>query len=104
MSGHYLIRFIDAEAEKEYLKLDGSIKKLVAVGLKKLTTRADEIGKELGGELKGCKELKYRKNGIRVIFRIVNGEIEIVEIVAIGNRREDTVFAEATKRVTRQYS
>lgn len=102
MSGRYLIRFIDEEAEREYLKLDGSIKKLVSAGLKKLALRADEIGKELGGDLKGCKELKYRKNGIRVIFRIVDGAIEIVEIVAIGNRREDAVFADAAKRLFKQ--
>lgn len=102
MSGSYLVRFIDGEAEKEYLRLDGSAKKLIAVGLKKLSVRADEIGKELGGELRGCKELKYRKNGIRVIFRIVDGAIEIVEIVAIGNRREDAVFADAAKRLARQ--
>lgn len=102
MSGSYLVRFIDGEAEKEYLRLDGSTKKLIAVGLKKLSVRADEIGKELGGELKGCKELKYRKNGIRVIFRIVDGAIEVVEIVTIGNRREDAVFADAAKRLARQ--
>lgn len=102
MSRSYLVRFIDGEAEKEYLRLDGSTKKLIAAGLKKLSVRADEIGKELGGELRGCKELKYRKNGIRVIFRIVDGAIEIVEIVAIGNRREDVVFADAAKRLARQ--
>ena len=102
MSGTYLIRFIDKDAEKEYLNLDGSVRKLVAVGLKKLETRADEIGKPLHGELQGLRELKYRKDGIRVIYRIVNGEVQIVEIVAIGNRRADAVFSDAAKRLSRQ--
>ena len=66
----FKVQFYDEDVEKEYKKLDGSIKKKVDIGLRKLEQRADEIGKVLVGDLFGCKELKYRKDGIRVIFRI----------------------------------
>ena len=99
MSGRFTVEFYNDEAAKEYRKLDGHVKKLVNAGLKKLETRADEIGKALEGDLSGCKELKYRKDGIRVIFRIAGGVIEIVEIIAIGNRSEGEVFKAAEKRL-----
>ncbi|MET3507766.1 type II toxin-antitoxin system RelE family toxin [Halalkalibacter oceani] len=70
----FLLQFIDANALKEYRKLDGSVKKLVDIALKKLEARANEIGKPLERKLKGCKEIKFRKNGIRIIFRIVKGQ------------------------------
>lgn len=102
MSKTFEVRFYNEDAEKEYRKLDGSIKKLVDIGLIKLETRADEIGKPLSGDLAGCKELKYRKDGIRVVFRIVDGIVEIVEIIAIGHRRNDEVFNTAVSRLHRR--
>lgn len=101
MSGRFTVRFYDKSALREYLDLDGSTKKLVDVGLRKLEMRADEIGKPLGGALKNCKELKYRKAGIRVIFRIVGDGVEIVDIIAIGARGNGTVFGVAEKRLRR---
>ncbi|MEG1561583.1 MAG: hypothetical protein RR323_04175 [Raoultibacter sp.] len=99
MNPKFQIEFYNDEAEKEYRKLDGSIKKLVNVGLKKLEERADEIGKELHGPLFGCKELKYLKHGIRVIFRLVDGIVQVVEIIAIGARKDDEVFETAENRL-----
>ncbi len=99
MSARFSIRFINKDAVREYQKLDGSVKKLVNVGLKKLEERADQIGKPLAGGLQGCKELKYRKHGIRVIFRISAKQVEIVEIIAIGARSGGEVFANAQGRL-----
>ena len=99
MTAPYEIGFIDRAAQKEYLNLDGSTRRLVDSGLMRLRVRADEIGKPLSGRLSGCKELKFRAIGIRIIFRIVNGEIEIVEIVAIGRRDKGDVFSRAEKRL-----
>lgn len=100
MSGRFTVRFYNEDALKEYRKLDGSVKKLVDVGLRKLEVRADEIGKPLEGPLRGCKELKYRKDGVRVVFRIAGGVIEIVDIIAIGSRADGEVFKTAEKRLT----
>lgn len=99
MSAPYEIGFIDKAAQKEYLSFDGSMRRLVDNGLMRLRVRADEIGKPLSGKLSGCKELKFRAAGIRIIFRIVNGEIEIVEIIAIGRRDKGDVFLQAESRL-----
>ena len=95
----FSVWFYNADAVKEYRRLDGSIKRLVDIGLKKLEDRADEIGKTLQGELRGCKELIYRDHGIRIVFRVVNDEVEIVEIIAIGPRDKGKVFASAALRL-----
>lgn len=95
------IAFTDQAAVKEYKALDGSTKRMVDNGLARLSLRADEIGKPLRGELAGCKELKFRSDGLRIIFRIVDGVVEIVEIVAIGRRDGNKVFADAERRLSR---
>ena len=95
------------KALKEYKKLDGSIRQLVDKGLAKLRVRADEIGKPLenkrGNQLFGCSELKYRDAGIRVVFRVTgqhHDQLEIVWILAIGNRGDDEVFNDSSDRLT----
>lgn len=99
MTGRFVLRFFSREVEKEYRSLDGSVRKLVDLGLAKLRMRADEIGKPLHGELAGCKELKYREAGVRVVYRIVDEEVEIVEVVAIGARDKGKVFSSAVRRL-----
>lgn len=86
-------------AEKELLKLDGVQRILVRKGLRRLEERAPEIGKPLSGPLSGCRELKFRADNLRVIYRIRNGEVEIVEIIAIGPRDGSKVFITAQKRI-----
>lgn len=86
-------------AEKELLKLDGVQRILVRKGLRRLEERASEIGKPLSGPLAGCRELKFRADNLRVIYRIRNGEVEIVEIIAIGPRDGNKVFITAQKRI-----
>ncbi|WP_165253112.1 addiction module toxin RelE [Adlercreutzia sp. ZJ304] len=99
MSNEYKLVFIDARCQKEYLALRGNTRLLVDKGLARLRVRANEIGKPLNGALAGCKELKFRAEGIRVIFRIKNGEVQIVEIIAIGPRDKSKVFVSAKKRL-----
>ena len=75
------VEFYNKDAEKEYLSLDGSVKAMVDKGIARLALRADEIGKPLGGLLAGCRELKFRADGIRVVYRIRGGRVEVVQIV-----------------------
>lgn len=65
--------------------------------------RADEVVKPLHGELAGCRELKYREAGIRVVYRIVGEKVEIVEVVAIGARDKGRVFAVASRRLDSEF-
>lgn len=94
------------DAEKEYARLDSSIVKIVNNAVDELEERADEVGKPLGNndttKLSGCKEIKFRELGIRIVFRITNKTVEllrIVEILAIGKRDKDMVFKDAHRRI-----
>ncbi len=99
MNDRFSIAFISEAAYKEYLSFKNPTKSLIDKGLNRLRSRADVIGKPLTGILKGCRELKFRADGIRIIYRIVGSEIEIVEIIAIGKREKGDVFRSARKRL-----
>lgn len=49
--------------------------------------------------LQGCRELKFRADGIRIIYRIAAGCIEVIEVIAIGKRDKGRVFDVAAWRV-----
>lgn len=103
MSGHFVVGFLNRDVEKEYQKLDGSQRRLVRVAVEKLKTRADEIGTPLHGELAGCKKIKWRNAGLRMVFRIrEDGTVEIAEIVAIGRRDRFEVYNTAAERMSIQ--
>lgn len=102
MAKKFEVVFIE-EAQKDYKKLDGSIKKLVNVALAKMEERADELGEDLtskhGVNLIGCRKIKFRKAGIRIVYRIVGEKAEIAEIIIVGKREDNEVYQEAYKRL-----
>ena len=98
MTSRFQIEFSNRDAEKEYRSLTGKQRVLVDKGLARLSVRPEEIGKPLSGALKGCCELKFRADGIRIIYEVEKGEVKIVEIIAIGKRDKDEVFKVAEKR------
>lgn len=99
MSGPFQVEFINRAAQKEYLQLKGAQRELVDKGLARLEIRADEIGNPLSGPLKECRELKFRADGIRIVYRVLDGKIQIVEIVAIGSRDKEKVLRVAEIRL-----
>lgn len=102
MAKRFEVVFIE-EAQKDYKKLDGSIKKLVNVALAKMEERADELGEDLtsknGVNLIGCRKIKFHKAGIRIVYRIVGDKAEIAEIIIVGKREINEVYQEAFKRL-----
>ena len=105
MSQRFTIRF-DPDAVKEYESLDGSVVSIVDKAIDELNDRADEVGKPLGNKrnqkLAGCKEIKLRGAGIRIIFRITNEKVDvlcIVYVLAISKRDKDQVFEAAASRL-----
>lgn len=93
MSERFTLAFYNKESAKEYANLDGSQRVLVGVALKKLAQRADQLGTPLEKELAGCRKLKWRKAGLRMVYRIVDETtVEIVEIIAIGRRDKERVY------------
>ncbi|MFY3790339.1 type II toxin-antitoxin system RelE/ParE family toxin [Ureibacillus sp. MALMAid1270] len=92
------------DAKAEYETLDGSEKKYVMKALEKISERGDEIGDPLENKrgiiLVGCRKVKLRKLGIRIVYRLNNNDrIEIIDIIAIGKRDDEEVYKNANKRI-----
>lgn len=102
MDKKFEVVFIE-EAKKEYRKLDGVVKKLVNVAIAKMQERADELGEDLtskhGINLIGCRKIKFRNAGIRIVYRIVGTRAEIAEILTVGKREDHEVYKIAAKRL-----
>jgi mRNA interferase RelE/StbE len=99
------IRF-DPSAYREYQKLDGSIVTIVDKKLAELEFRADVIGKLLinkpNSQLAGCREIKLRDAGIRIVYKITGEKVDILRIVyilTIEKRADEYVFKLADQRL-----
>lgn len=94
------------EAKKEWLKLDGHQKKFVSKALQRIEKSGAEIGEPLGKkrniDLTGYHKVKLRKLGIRIVYKIVDGGVEITEIIAIGDREDEEVYREAFERILKR--
>lgn len=86
-------------ADKEFAALDGAVRSMILKGFARLRTRPLSVGKPLAGSLAGCRELKFRSDGIRVIYRVRDGQVQIVDILAIGARDKGKVFRSAERRL-----
>lgn len=94
------------EAKEELHSLDGSEKLLVFKALSRIEERGDEIGDPLenkrGLNLTGCRKVKLKKQGIRIVYRIDGEEVEVVDIIAIGKRADEEVYKAAYERLTQK--
>ena len=90
------------EAAEEYKSLDGRIKILADKVLEKLENNPF-IGERLGNknniDLTGFYKLYFDKKRYRIIYRIVNNEIEIIEIWGIGKRDKMEIYKTVCKRI-----
>jgi mRNA interferase RelE/StbE len=68
---------------------------------KKLTLLETDVhaGPPLGGDLTGFRRLVVGRNTYRIVYRIRDAVIEVCEVWAVGQRRNDEVYTEATRRV-----
>jgi len=96
----YKVSFISS-AQKDFDKLDGRRKILVAKQLVKLETNpfsGKELGNKAGIDLTGYFKLYVDKKKIRIVYSVIEERI-IVKIIAIGERDELAVYREAAKRI-----
>jgi mRNA interferase RelE/StbE len=91
-----------AGVKDDYRSLDGSQKKLVNKSLKRIENMGMQAGQPLSGALVGCRKLKHRKAGLRVIFRDSQNGIEIIDIIAIGKREDLKVYKTAEDRMNKK--
>jgi mRNA interferase RelE/StbE len=97
-------------AQKDFKELDGSMKPIVLKYLNRLKENADTMGEPLRNDqeikLAGCRKLKLREAGIRIIYRIVDEKVEVlgvildvVTILAIEKREDLRVYRIAQGRL-----
>lgn len=97
---------LDPDAAKEYKKIDGSVIRIVNKAIDELEIRADEVGTPLENKrdlkLIGCREIKLRDAGIRIVYKITNEVVNILRIVyvlTIESRDKEYVFKIANRRL-----
>jgi len=86
-------------AEAEFKELDGTQKIFVQKGFQRIQVIGMQAGEALHGKLAGCRKLKNKKAGLRIVFREFQGHMEIIEIVAIGKRDKSEVYRNAELRL-----
>ena len=92
------------EAEKDYERLDRSVRKEVS---KKIEALADNpflghpLGNKFGMDLTGFYKLYAAGKRYRIVYRLTGGHVEVVEIVGIGKREKQEIYKLVAKRLNR---
>ena len=76
---------IHPDAEKEWAKLDGSIKRRFKEKLAEERLKHPRVVKDALREFPDCYKIKLRSAGVRIVYRVDEGRIRIV-VVAVGKR------------------
>ena len=93
-----------SEAREDYKSLDGSLKKQIFAGIIKVSKAplpspngyGKPLGNKNGNNLTGFFKIKYKGNGIRVIYTLALKEMSM-NIVAISERDDNYCYELATK-------
>ena len=93
------------DVEKDISKLGGNQKKNVAKAIKKVAQNplpANEggYGKPLGGDLAGYQKIKLKSDGIRVVYKLVQTDTQMLVIV-VGARADNEVYEDAKQRIAK---
>lgn len=96
----YRVEFLP-EAAREFEALDGSLKKIAAKQIDKLTERPElgkPLGKRMGIDLTGYRTICFSKKGYRIVYEIRRQEVVIL-IIGIGRRERAEIYREVAKRL-----
>lgn len=95
------------EAKKDLTQLDKNIKVAVLSAVNKVSTNplpyteggyGKPLGKKGQSDLTGFLKIKLLKYGIRVVYKLIRTDTEML-IVVIGARKDDLVYKLAAKRI-----
>jgi mRNA interferase RelE/StbE len=95
------IEFIP-EAEKDFAGLDGSMKSDIARKIDDLAENpylGKPLGNKFGVNLTGFYKLYVGKKKYRIVYRLLSGEIEIIEIIGIGKREKEEIYRLVANRL-----
>ncbi|MBJ8350193.1 type II toxin-antitoxin system RelE family toxin [Streptococcus zalophi] len=94
----YNIHFNDLSIG-DFKSLDNSQASFVRKAFLKLEQKGMMVGKHLSGDLSGCKKLKSKKTGLRIIFKLHPKDSHTILIIAIGKREDKEIYNVAARRL-----
>lgn len=92
----YEIEFYE-DALEEWNQLDVSVRSQFKKKLEKLVESPHRPANRLRG-LDGCYKIKLRAAGVRLVYKVEEGELVIL-VVAVGKRDKNAVYDAARERL-----
>ena len=83
------------KAVRDFDALDGSIRKALVKKIDALSENpflGKPLGNKLGMDLTGFFKLYAAKKKYRIVYRILKGQIEVIEIIGIGKREKEKIY------------
>lgn len=93
----YEIEFYEA-ALNEWQQLDATVRMQLKKKLSKLVQEPHRPANRLRG-LEGCYKIKLRSAGIRLVYKVEDGEL-IILVIAVGKRDKNAVYDAALERLS----
>jgi mRNA interferase RelE/StbE len=91
------------EAVRDFDALDGSIQKAVAKIIDALSENpllGKPLGNKLGMDLTGFFKLYAARKKYRIVYRLLKGRLEVVEIIGIGKREKEEIYKFILRRLS----
>jgi len=92
----YNIEFHE-EAEKEWAKLDGSVKAQFKSALEKRLKNPHVPSARLGNDLENCYKIKLVAVGYRLVYEVIDDRLVIV-VISVGRRDKMHAYIKAGSR------
>ncbi len=100
----YQIEFI-VEAAQDYTSFDGNVKKKVDKKLETLSKNpflGEYLGNKFDIDLTGFYKLYVDNKKIRIVYRLLREEIEIIEVWGIGKRDKEEIYRLISHRLKKR--
>lgn len=101
---NHKIEFI-IEAAEDYKSLDGSIKKKVDKKLESLSSNpllGEHLGNKFNIDLSGFYKIYVDNKKIRIVYRLIGNEVEVIEIWGIGKRDKEEIYKLISHRLNKR--
>jgi mRNA interferase RelE/StbE len=90
------------EAARDFAALDGSVQKEIAKKIDALSENpflGKPLGNKLGMDLTGFFKLYAARKKYRIVYRLLQGRLEVVETIGIGKREKAEIYKLIFKRI-----
>ncbi|MBI2889620.1 MAG: type II toxin-antitoxin system RelE/ParE family toxin [Nitrospirae bacterium] len=96
----YRVEFLPAAA-REFEALDGSLKRIAAKQVEKLTKNpwaGDPLGNRMGIDLTGYRKIYFAKKAYRIVYEVLKDRV-VVLIIGIGKRERAEIYRDVARRL-----